>query len=329
MCSIAGFISRKPLPHTAELCAALLYYGQPRGKQSSGIWTNAEGPGGYVYKRAMEPIAFIQDASFHQVAKPATMALVHTRQPTCGSRLDDGAQPFHGEKAVLVHNGVFTNHYKLRTDFELLNPSGVDSELAHSFVEKYGPKAMTRFMWQAFGSTALAFVYGKRMYLIRDGNPLEYCTITGAGNTFTVFASTEEQLLAAVRSIAYIQLGTKAESVPHRALCKVSATGVYHEKAYGPALAEYATKGKSTKVEDYSKHRGYGYGLGQQGIKVYESGYDSRDWPDRDKDVPPVNGNGHKCNESPTLPAASNGPSEAQKIVDGLVQEMEKEGYPE
>ena len=95
MCSLAGFISREPLhPHLArDLCQALLFYGEPRGNQSTGIYVN-----GRLLKAVERSTKFVFTPAFFALFdQPAKMALLHTRQPTTGGRTADDAHRLSAE----------------------------------------------------------------------------------------------------------------------------------------------------------------------------------------------------------------------------------------
>lgn len=231
MCSIGGWVSRQPLPYDLahKLAAGLLYYGKSRGSQSGGIFAN-----GIVCKAATDPLDITGMPQFREALSPgASYCLTHTRQPTSGGRGNDQAQPFVRDNTVTVHNGMFANCEELKTKFNLRKESGVDSELVTDYVETYGVKKLPEFMRAVHGNAALAIWkrhpesdHG-RIYLCRDGNPLEHLTLKlHGGNSVTVFASTEEMLEKAMRYTWLYPPTLRTKTLPWQSLCLVKPSGV-------------------------------------------------------------------------------------------------------
>jgi hypothetical protein len=194
MCSIGGFISNPPLdPATARLlCRALIHYGQTRGQQSAGIYAN-----GTVYKRAQSPATFIaaRRKLNELFTAPVAVALTHTRAPTSGGLGHAQAQPFRKNNTVTVHNGWISNCDDLLTRWQLRKDAGVDSELITAFVAQFGPEMLPDFLDSTKGTVATAVLHNGKLYVARDGNPLEYLRLTLHDDTkITVFGSTEEQV---------------------------------------------------------------------------------------------------------------------------------------
>lgn len=202
MCSISGWLSQKPLSTyiSTNLARALIYYGQERGRQSAGIYFN-----GQLHKAAMDPEDFIDTLTFDEVftteapVGEGNICLMHTRQPTCGGLGDEQAQPFVKGDAVTVHNGWYFDTHGIKTQFNIKKPSGVDSELACTYIAQYGPMKLPEFIKNSSGASAIACKWKDELYLMRSGNPIVYCTVPMRGNKLLVFASTEEQLLCALR----------------------------------------------------------------------------------------------------------------------------------
>jgi asparagine synthetase B (glutamine-hydrolysing) len=198
MCSIAGFISKKPLSgwQAERLTDALLYHGSVRGEQSAGIWVN-----GQVLKHAITPDTLVTLPEYEALFKtPVSKALIHTRQPTSGGVGDAQAQPFLVGDTVSIHNGWFVNTLELKKKWNIRKKSGVDSELVTSFVDSYGIRALPQFLKSVVGSSAFAIIYKDDLYLMRDGNPTAFTIIdTTDGNTIFVFASTPSILQQSIR----------------------------------------------------------------------------------------------------------------------------------
>lgn len=238
MCSIGGFVSNRPLPawQARELCRGLLWYGQDRGSQSSGVYIN-----GRVAKRAMSPTSFIDSEAFANATRhPADMALTHTRQPTCGGLGDKQAQPFRVADTISVHNGMLFDLPALRRQWDLVKTSGVDSELIARFVDRYNIKRLPEFVDSTLGMSAIACINGGHLYLLRDDNPIVACTMRlQDGNSLTVFGSETRQVMAALGHVWLVPPGYRAESVAERVLIKVSGNGInpigmpYNKKYHG------------------------------------------------------------------------------------------------
>jgi len=197
MCSIGGFVSSVPLDPilSRRLCTALLWYGSDRGIQSSGCYINSK-----LAKAAVTPYDFIDTDEFIGLfARPASMALTHTRTPTSGGLGDEQAQPFVQAGTAAVHNGWIMNTKELKQKWGITKPSGVDSELIVSFLARKGPHKLADFLESADGMSAVAAIHNDKMYLIRSGNPTYYCRlIIGEGECVTVFGSEGEAVKSAL-----------------------------------------------------------------------------------------------------------------------------------
>lgn len=225
MCSIGGWIASSPLhPQTTrKLAAALLWYGMPRGEQSSGVWLD-----GRLLRAAKSPRELIyEDAFLNLIGDGARMCLTHTRQPTSGGRGDTDAQPFVKGPATTIHNGCISNCAELKKKFKVEKEgTEVDSAIITAIVAEHGPEALPDFVKEMRGSAATVVTVGQEMWAIRDCNPLEYLTISLTnGTTVSVFASTEPQLLDALHSVWMLEPATRSITVPHRVLCKITPTG--------------------------------------------------------------------------------------------------------
>lgn len=223
MCSISGFTASKPLSHETalRLCRALLFFGQDRGKQSAGAFVN-----GTLLKRAITPDEFgvlPQFAALFQGG--ASYALLHTRAPTCGERGDAQAQPFLSANGIVtIHNGIVGSPDKVAEEHGLSWPSGVDSELFTAFAEKYGIFKLPRFLRSVFGSSAVAVYHEKKVYLLRDGNPIEtYRVDLTNGTRVMLFASTQGIIDRAAHYVWLMDYAIKSDTVPDKVLCRLDA----------------------------------------------------------------------------------------------------------
>jgi len=221
VCSISGFASSKPLSYETalRLCRALLFFGQERGKQSAGIHTN-----GKLLKRAISPDEFGVLPEFAALLEGgASYALLHTRAPTCGEKGNEQAQPFVSASGIAtIHNGVIGNPEKVAETHSLLWPSGVDSELFSAYAEKNGIFKVPRFLRSIFGSAAVAVYHENKVYLIRDGNPIEsYRVDLTNGTRVMLFASTEGIIDRAAHYVWLMDYRIKSDTVPDKVLCRL------------------------------------------------------------------------------------------------------------
>lgn len=226
MCSISGFVAEKPLnTYTAtRLATALLFYGRDRGKQSAGVWAD-----GRLLKKAIDPADLAETPEFFTdlfpPSTPIKMALIHTRQPTCGERGDDQAQPFVGPDrvgdapVVAIHNGMISNHEELQKRWGIEMPSGVDSELVTSFVRKFGPFKLPRFIRSMNGSAAIAVYWRGSVYLMRESNPIETFTVKLRDDSrVTVFGSTQHLIQRAIQYVWLMDCYVGTTSLKERQL---------------------------------------------------------------------------------------------------------------
>jgi asparagine synthetase B (glutamine-hydrolysing) len=197
MCGIAGFISSEPLGKniSKKLCTALLYYSQSRGQQSAGLFINNT-----VIKKATAANNFIQSSEFHNAfTKPASCALMHTRQPTSGGTSAKHAQPFRKNDTITIHNGFYSDCEGIKSKWGLTKSTNVDSELVTQFIETYGIERLPEFIESTDGPSAIAAIYRNNLYLYRSSNPTSFTTITTPDNkTILIFASTKEILTKAL-----------------------------------------------------------------------------------------------------------------------------------
>lgn len=201
MCSIGGFFASDVLKPAVglRLTRGLLYYGDTRGSQSSGVFS-----GSTLVKKAISPYEFINEKEFtNLLATPTKMVLTHTRQPTTGGRGDEQAHPFWVGNTVTVHNGWLTNCEEIRKKWEIDKPSGVDSELLASALHKYGIAKFPEVVKTMQGSASLGAWHEGKLYLARDSNPMEYMWIDVSNGhkepiKLFIFASTEFHLQQAI-----------------------------------------------------------------------------------------------------------------------------------
>jgi hypothetical protein len=255
----------------------LLFYGEERGSQSAGVYVN-----GIVVKRAIRPMSLTETSEFFNAFEHnPSIALGHTRQPTCGGRDDAQAQPFKRGDTVSVHNGFFFDMKSLRKTWSIKKPSGVDSELVASFVESYGPNMLPKFLQDTDGPSAIAAVHSGRLYLMRSGNPIVYTRIPlEGGGKITIFASTETILRNAI-SYVWLRHWVKVSSVPENILFE---------------CMPHKLKQRSKPIDGYTYRSftgGYGYGLSEYLGSKYERGPSMRTEFDKDghiKSILPING---------------------------------------
>jgi hypothetical protein len=258
MCSIGGFISAVPLEkETAKrLCRALLFFGSSRGQQSAGIYVNKK-----LYKRAIHPAEFIYDDAFDELFDiDPSCALVHTRQPTSGGTGNEQAHPFWIGNTISVHNGGIFNCAELKKKWSLEKPSGVDSELVTAAIEAYGIAKLPEIIKDVSGSAAIATIHNDELYLMRDGNPLEYYEIKlthadGTTSNLLVFASTMSQLKDAIQHCWLMRnLGTSI-TLPSAKIFKCSPSGVLTESG-SFSTASYFISSMSSSSHYYGGGRG-------------------------------------------------------------------------
>lgn len=255
MCSIGGWISTGLDPAASQrITRALVFYGQIRGSQSSGV-----AYAGRVIKRAMHPDKYIGIRAVRELLQErGDRALTHTRAPTCGGRGDGQAQPFVRANVTSVHNGVISNVKTLIEKFGIDMPSGVDSELITSFVAKHGVLELPKFTAAMAGSAAIALNVGEEMYLIREYGPIEYLTLSlPGGGKLTAFASTEQMLMQALRSHWLLDPGLRTTTLPSDGLYRLTPDGVTNvapaeSRSYAPGLG-YRGSGVDRRSYTYDK----------------------------------------------------------------------------
>lgn len=245
MCSIGGFVSSKPLSQddVTRLVRALVWHGRGRGNQSAGAFV-----GGRIVKHAVEAGKFIGMEDFQAACAPASFALTHTRQPTCGGTGDAQAQPFQVGDAVTVHNGFYFNVRELRKAHGLKKPSGVDSELVASFLSRSPIDKLPEFLASTDGVSAIAAYRSGKLYLACHGNPIAKVSFrTHDGVSVTVFGSTIAQVDAAV---AHVWLAPhSAEMLPDDSVFSLTPTGA---KRLAKVKTNWASLGHSfAGMDDY------------------------------------------------------------------------------
>lgn len=257
MCSISGFVSSVPLDKiTARtLCTALLYYGQERGSQSAGVYWNNK-----ILKRAMEPYSFTQSSEFFNLfEEPGTMALCHTRQPTCGGLGDQQAQPFRHGNTISIHNGWLMTAGEMKRSYDLKKKSGVDSELFASFIDQYGIMLLPEFLDDSVGPSAIAAIVDNVMYLARYNNPTCYYNFRIPGGSITVFASTGDILMSALKYTWLMPIDATPIQTTEGILYRIDPYGAerltkkpfrpsYHRS--WPSLEDYTPWGTYVKGKD-------------------------------------------------------------------------------
>jgi glutamine amidotransferase-like protein len=201
MCSISGFISAKPMAasEARHLAQALLYYGEPRGDKSCGLYANGkrlvgvETPIKWVLR---EPFLSFFDAD-------TSICLCHTRQPTHGDVTEANAQPFICGNTIGIHNGVLGNHEEIAKKYDVPLTTDVDSELLPAALDKLGLTDFLTLIRDLNGTAACALLHKDQLYVARDGNPLCYYSVSfsNSDQTICVFGSTDAQVMTAIRSV--------------------------------------------------------------------------------------------------------------------------------
>lgn len=260
MCSIGGFISDRPLPAATcqRLASALLFFGEERGRQSSGIYINNK-----LFKKAEAANKVVFSPAFAELFDaPASLCLVHNRQPTCGGQGDEQAHPFWVGNTVGIHNGWLTNCSELIKKWQLEKPSGVDSELLAAAMDKLGPLGFSKFMNDVSGNASVAMLHHGELYLGRDGNPLEYLNMdvefSDGKTSVTLFGSTEPQVLKTFNHCWLLNSYRRTITLPQQKLFHISASGAIKD------IGEFKTAPRTTVAyegsrddwgsEDYSHH---------------------------------------------------------------------------
>ena len=254
MCSISGFISSRPLSPwlTHRLCSALLFYGESRGSQSSGIYINQR-----LLKRAQAANTFIDDPEFLDLfSQPSAMAILHNRLPTSGGTGDEQAHPFWIGNTITVHNGGIYNCKDLKEKWNLEKPSGVDSELFCSAIHTLGIENFHKVMADVSGNAALAIIHEGELFLARDGNPLEYMQLdmTDEEGDFQllVFGSTQSQVKDSLAHLWLLKGYRQTITLASEKIFKVSPGGTLTDS--GP----FATKSySSSHSHSHSHHQGH------------------------------------------------------------------------
>lgn len=253
MCSISGWISSKPLDRSTarKLCKALIYYGATRGQQSAGIYIN-----GKVIKQAITPGNFIDTSEFFNAFEvEPSMALMHTRQPTCGGFGDAQAQPFQIGDTVTVHNGFYFDTKSLKDTWSIKKESGVDSELVTSFVETYGIHLLPEFLESTDGPSAVGCLHQGSLYLVKHGNPIALLSmVLGESIKLTVFASTADIVNDALKYCWLMPSSLKASQIKESRLFHVTPYGI---TALGKGIKPYTSQYTYTGFEsdDWWKDR--------------------------------------------------------------------------
>lgn len=287
MCSISGFITQRPIDrYQAErLASALLFHGKVRGEQSGGVYVN-----GKVYKEAEDPAKIIWKKEYSEMFREDTaLVLGHTRQPTCGGRGDEQAQPFQHEKVTTIHNGYYFNIPEIKTKWGIDKGSGVDSELITSFVESYGILRLPDFIESTSGVSAIACLTESGLYFATAGNPINYVNlILKGGNRMLAFASTKEILEKALHH-TFLSEDFKITEVPDGALYRVTPKRIKEmakidvSKTRWRANTTYNygrgyTHGANWQDDMFDEEYGFGFKDKREKREVEVYDYETRTW---------------------------------------------------
>lgn len=211
MCSIAGFLSKRPMVSATVLWRMMLA-GESRGDYSCGAWS----PSGYV--RKLGGVRELRRSRAFWRLFPSTVALAHTRFPTSGG-LDAGhSQPFKVKNVVTAHNGhLFAPEYVAR-DLQLAyGQDDVDSILWTRACAKYGVAEGIEEVAEIVGS-------GNALCVYQDGKAYAYRGAHGALvwaklDGLLLWASTVEMLWSA------FQRKVKVQQLVSNAVCEMTLDG--------------------------------------------------------------------------------------------------------
>lgn len=202
MCGLFGFSSYgiKTTNELFELTKSLSEYSAQRGTDATGI-AFCHGKGINITKAASPGYKF--DFKFQGIV-PALIG--HTRHSTHGSeKYNSNNHPFPGKvsrlKFALAHNGVLTNHEKLRKELSLPNTKiETDSYIAVQLIENKNELSFDslKFMAETVeGSFSFSLLDNKNnIYLVKGDSPLSILHFPKS--KIYVYASTDEILYRAI-----------------------------------------------------------------------------------------------------------------------------------
>lgn len=189
MCSIAGFLSKRPLV-SATVLWRMMVAGESRGDYSCGAWS----PSGYV--RKLGGVRELRRARPFWRLFPAKVALGHTRFPTSGGLGPEHAQPFKVKNVVSVHNGHLVAPEYIAKDLRLtFGQDDVDSILWARACAKYGVEDGIAEVADSVGScNAVSVYHDGKVYAYRGTHgALVWAKLDG----LILWASTVEMLWSA------------------------------------------------------------------------------------------------------------------------------------
>jgi glutamine phosphoribosylpyrophosphate amidotransferase len=133
MCGLVGYIGLGKKPNFAK---NLLIAAQMRGVDATGYIEISQN-GDFLLKK-QNVRASIATRGFGLYLNQTCSFLGHTRRTSCGANGPNQAHPYIGQRFLLMHNGWFRPHERLRLEvlFNINCPNGVDSEMFLSYLEK-------------------------------------------------------------------------------------------------------------------------------------------------------------------------------------------------
>jgi len=260
MCSIAGYsLSTNSNIQPRKLAKALLREMDVRGNQASGYaWQSSTGSG--IYKR---DVAGAQ-LSMKPMSRGTRVAVLHTRYATHGSTSDNANNHpvMSPDRSVaLVHNGVIYNHNTVRGEIPHKLPE-VDSSVIPALLQTF--ERNTDSFDKLDGDASVAWLDDNDRLTLKVArisySPLVVATLPDGS---FVFASTEEMLLSALKSMRLKP--TYLEKISERTLLTIENGSLVNVEALPDTDPKYVEKfsynysgfrtmtagGKSQTADDY------------------------------------------------------------------------------
>lgn len=182
MCAISGFLGKSD-KNTARMLQHLSFFGEERGRHSSGIAIFQDGIKDKDYTGFMvkDTVAGSEMYKKHAVKSLIqdnndTIILQHNRWATHGAITQENAHPFVNGEWLFTHNGVISNFNELQkandTKFQ------VDSQIIGHLLNKYQSKERV-FSKKLRGSFVIPFINRRKpfeLYIMVHDNPVSVAT---------------------------------------------------------------------------------------------------------------------------------------------------------